>query len=459
MIKDVSNSRFIALLILNGFIISCSTHQPQIKSIYVYNYTIDYSTDNRYLSAFEIPYFSDDELPNKNKYYNKHISYSNTGEVLNYGMNYYSTLAESNFSFDFYYRFYPEDSLIDIGVTHYVHDTINKIKTHLYFAYHKDSSLYEDSEMSVLQYGDDFEYVQLFSTAQYCPALMRYYIDSLVNRKDTSNTLYAPPLPKISLCSSKIASSYEKRWVNPENKSHHTIVNIDSSFTNDTLAVAHQTYEYDYYYYKKGKRGMDTHVYVTPYTYDVQRSKKGEQPIYYLRVRLDSVTRDTLWRSEQIFTRNKIGWHATYDYFSRPVNWSALDTDELYIYRMITRIQQDKEHKILTYDEIGYSNKGHILEYSFYHKNGKRIVTKNNRILPDLEGKPNSEIGYSSPYDARNFYRTYKNTTSKKHKPIPQSYNFSNYYGETILIEKNKKLKYEKRMALDSLTVFEIYYK
>jgi hypothetical protein len=452
------NYRHIFSFVMVWCCIACNIHQPQIKSIYVYNYTIDYPTENRYLSEFEIPYFSDDDLPNKNISYMKHISYANTGEVLNYGMNYYSTLAESNFSFDFYYRFYPEDSLIDIGVTHYVHDTINKTKTYLYFAYHKDSSLYEDSEISVYQYGDDFEYVQLFSTAQYCPSLIRYYIDSLVNRKDTSKSLYLPPLPSISLCSTKIASSYEKRWVNPENKAHHTIVNIDSSFTNDTLAIVHQTYEYDYYY-KKGKRGMNTHVYVTPYTYEVHRSKKGEQPIYVMRVRLDSLTQDTLVRSEQIFTRNKIGWLASFDVFARPVNWQELDSTELYVNRMITRIQKDKENKILTYDEIGYSNKGHILEYSFYDKKGKRIVTKNNRLLPNMEGKPNSEIGYSSPNDARNFYHPYKKTKSKKQKPIPQSYNFSNYYGETILIKKNKKLKYEKRMALDSLTVYEIYYK
>lgn len=454
----MNNKSPVFFILVLSLLFSCSLSRPEIKRISTFHYATNYRDSTKWLASIDIydyqkkTNWKDDVQFNKTLFYNKDSSLSNIR------IYYFNPSGEGEF-FEFELIRQKGGNEESIGFYHTFMDTINNrwISTH----YEQDGGvpLLQLSKVEIEYSCDSVEYTRVLSPSK---EFVSHYRNFALMSADSIKFTKKLPAPHVISCTDLISSHYHLTESLSKENNYFREAWIDSTLLQGEFEVKKRISEY-YYSEKVNELGLSVTKYKTSNSsyYNEQHTAKNDYcPIYQREIRLDPISLDTIYQMEMKSLqtgRNRLFSYSIYDNTTKSTESFDL---RIPIIKREINIWTNKYGQMIKFHSIGYTNKGHKLEYAYEGMLEKAKVTLDNRIIPEISGeqKYDLEMQYAI-YGVWHYYnpkqkKKRENHTMKRPTPIIPF----DFWSNSKIVEKTRKENYEKWISSDSLSIYNVYY-
>lgn len=436
---------------------SCSIKRLEVKRISSFHYATDFSDSTQWLAGIEIYSYQKKPRWEDDMQFDKTLSYTRDSSLCEIKINYFHPSGEGEF-FDFTLirrHGMNEESII---FNHFTLDSTKNIGISIHYEQDGGIELPQLSHVQLDFRGDSIDYTRVLSPSK---ELVNHYRNFALMCADSIEFTDKISMPNINTCTNLISSHYDYTECLSKQNNYYRDTQLDSTLINGEIKVEKKISDY-YYSEEENELGLTVTKYrAANNSYYKEWHTEGENfPIFRLEFGFDTISMDTIYRMEMKSSQNGKGKVFSYDIFDiRPINKSPDDL-RIPITKREIEIWTNKIGQVTKFYSIGYTDKGHKLEYAHEGLLEKAKVTMDNRVIPEISDKQQYDLllhyslnngwyYYNPKYKKRNKRHTLK-------RPSP-SIPFAFQYNSKI-VEKNRKENYEKWISPDSLSIYNVYY-
>jgi hypothetical protein len=413
------------------------------------------------LSAIEIYSYQKKENWRDDIQFDKTLYFGKDSFLHEIKLNYYPPSSEGSEFFELSlinrWKNVNEESLY---IDHYIGDSVKN--TSLEIHYEQDGSI-ELSQLSHVQIeysSDSVEFTRVLSPSK---ELVNHYRNIAFMYADSIEITERLPAPDISTCTKLISSHYYfKETLSEENNCYRETF-IDSSFIQRELKIDKRTNVY-YRSEEKDSTGITViryHNAPNSFYSEWHFAESESYPVYKLEISMDTISKDTIYRMEM--KASQIGKERLYSYdiFDiRPMTEKPSYDLRIPITNREIKIWTNKFGQIIRFHSIGYTDRGHKLEYAYEGWPEKVKVTIDNRIITEISGEQKYDLETHHTYYNGWLYSNPKSNKRNKKSAIKRptpSIPFG-FKTNSKVVEKNRNENYEKLVSPDSLSFYHVYY-